>query len=701
MMAEPFYTMRHNHDIAASERLAGWSTMADHLLPCDAYERLAVLLTTEFEGLGQNGGVGTYYRELARALSGSGWTIILVILGGFLKVDSQSPPSNVDCLIDLVHVDELLLLTPLHLAMRAAVASDPNQLTGLNCLIFLQALAARYPEVPIFAEFHEMFGFGCLSAMARKVGLLGDNVSIGVTMHSGHEWIYEANRAILNRDNREFLRIANREEQSFFDATLPMYPSDSLNQIVCSYGWRTAHAKRLPYFVPVLDPAGDDQPPISRSLVPELIFFGRLEERKGLIEFIDAVLELAAIGTGSFCVTFLGKSIPLFSAHLPRTTSHAYIAQRLGGRVPFQVFSDRSSDDAIAYVKESTAAVVCLASPTDNFPNAALEMGQIPIPLVVSDTVGFHQTLSLVNRVDGLFWFEPGSVGSLQRQLHAALLALGDVPFRVASRAQLLQINRDLLCERLQLIDHSFLPNPSEKLEQECLIVDHGMSADASRAFHHALGEAKRLGKAYILSSLSGSVPGLSGQVELLQAAECARADLVLVSESLTTGVRCCDAVSIADILAVDYQPPGCILLRSGAFASLPLLTAGSVLQLHRQLLAAAIVTGAAVAMLPYPLIDRPAIPPTPTRMVEDTVDQVRLTRFLATIPPERYVARALFHLALSVQQAETAYRFLSPEDSLRRLLAKAPAYFALSGRLVIRRYRRSLRQWLDGLGRT
>jgi glycosyltransferase involved in cell wall biosynthesis len=678
------------------ERQLSFSAKGLASLPEQPFQKLGVLLSTEYEGLGRNGGVGTYYRELASALSSAGWTTLLVLLGGFLRDDHHVPPASVDGIIDLTQVGELLDLQPVHRAMLQGTKSDPNQTTGLSCLFLLQALQAHYPRCHIYAEFHEMFGFGYLSAKARRAGVLGGRVSIGVTMHSGHEWIYDANRAILDQPNQPFLRIAAREEQSFFDATLPMYPSDSLHGIVRSYGWRTSRAVRIPYFIPARNLPADT--PLAGSVrgLTEIIFFGRLEERKGLFEFIEAVRELAFSREGTFTVTFLGKSIQLFSPHLGRVTSHAYINSRLKGVVRFQVLSDRSSDQAIDHVSMSPAAVICLASPTDNFPNAALEMGQIPQPLVVSDTVGFHQTLSLVERTEGIFWFEPGSARSLKLQLEAALTDVGASTFSVAGRSRIQQINRRLLHERLQLIDSSFMATPEVAAGPAPLQIAYNQDADPSRTFAEALAAAESGGFEFLLSGHPLNLPGAGGQAELLEAGQQSDADLIYSSEARADQIRCCDALSIVDLLALDYDPPTCLLIRREAFAALPAPCARTVDQLHRQLLAAALTMDLDSVVLPYPLqLASGAASAEERSPVDKEDDQVRLSRFLASLPPERIGSRTLFHLVLSVQQLESSCRQIQPDTSLRSILVRLPTYLALTARAVAGRYRRALRRRL------
>ena len=138
-----------------------------------------------------------------------------------------------------------------------------------------------------------------------------------------------------------------------------------------------------------------------------MVFFGRLEERKGLCTFLEALHVLPPTLRRTLHVLFLGKILPLYSASLAHMDSRQYIEREIPTDVSYSILSDLYSAEALHYVHEQRCPVVCLASPQENFPNTALEMGQLPVKLVVSDTGGFRETLELVKRSAGLYWFDP------------------------------------------------------------------------------------------------------------------------------------------------------------------------------------------------------------------------------------------------------------------------------------------------------
>jgi O-antigen biosynthesis protein len=186
-----------------------------------------------------------------------------------------------------------------------------------------------------------------------------------------------------------------------------------------------------------------------------LIFFGRLEERKGLRTFVEAIKQLDPITLKKIHITFLGKVVSLFSAELKELNSEQYIQREFEKRVSYNIISNFFSKQANEYIKSLDHPIICLTSPQENFPNTALEMGQIPAVLVVSDTGGFRETLQLVRRTSGLYWFRPKDSLSLAEAIEEAI---GNHPEEVSvvARDTLEQINSDLLDQKLDHIEKAF-----------------------------------------------------------------------------------------------------------------------------------------------------------------------------------------------------------------------------------------------------
>ncbi len=210
---------------------------------------VCLLFSTEFDGLYKNGGIGTYYRQIAKNFRRQGWYVVLVNLGP--PASCQVPATlDADTILNAHHFLDHLECDHDTKSMLEHKQADWAVETSLKCFAYVRAAVRLFPDQKIYAEFPEMFAPGYETAKASESGLLGKNCIVGVTMHSGHEWIFEANKAILAQNNSYFLNVSTREEQSFAAADLPMFPSDSLHEITKSFGWRLGKAQKLPYFVP-------------------------------------------------------------------------------------------------------------------------------------------------------------------------------------------------------------------------------------------------------------------------------------------------------------------------------------------------------------------------------------------------------------------------------------------------------------------
>jgi hypothetical protein len=272
-------------------------------------------------------------------------------------------------------------------------------------------------------------------------------------MHSGHEWVFEANEKYTDDDPARLWQLCFYERASFEAADLVFFPSHFLKNKVESFGWNTGRAVHLPYFIPIVDldgPPRNDLAKVDAQRIP-LVFFGRLEERKGLCTFIDAVKALEPHLQQETQLVFVGKVVPLYSRPLRHLDSRAYLDRELSGVVPYVILSDLYSVDAIRYVNSLKSPVVCLTSPQENFPNSALEMGQLPLRLVVSDTGGFRETLGMIGRSSGLYWFEPKNARALSDAIGRALQSDGEPP-KAPSRREVIEVNRALLARKLGYI---------------------------------------------------------------------------------------------------------------------------------------------------------------------------------------------------------------------------------------------------------
>ncbi|MHC5861759.1 glycosyltransferase [Nostoc sp.] len=427
-----------------------------------AVARIALLVTTEYEGIFRNGGIGTYYRTLSEKLAAEDFYVVLLLCQSQVKFGGESTIPALKHIFSTSECMDVLELQPTHLAILSQLQDGEWVDYESYCaLFFAQAIATTFPNTYIYIEFPEMLGLGYRTVQAKRSRVLGENYVVAVTLHSGQEWLQEAHARYTHSHPDWFWQTSHYEQYSFEQADLAFFLSHFLKEKVEKYGWKTSHAKHLPYCFSVIEQPlktitlrKDLQWLVDEDKIP-LIFFGRLEERKGLFTFLEAIGLLESNVVEKVHIIFVGKNIELQAEGLQGLDSQQYIKQKLSSNCCYSIVTDLFSQEAIQLVNLLRCAIVCLTSSQENFPHTALEMGQLPVSLIVADTGGFRETLNLIGRTDGVRWFIPENVRSLAQAMIQAISAYPE-KLGVPMREFLLFVNECLLNQRFEYMNQAF-----------------------------------------------------------------------------------------------------------------------------------------------------------------------------------------------------------------------------------------------------
>ena len=475
-----------------------------------APEPIAILVTSEYERIFRNGGIGTYYATLSQKLAAEGYYIILILCQTQKLFHEESTVPSIRHIFSVYEAEKVLELQPVHRGILSQFKEwEWVESESYRVLFFIQAIAAHFNQSSIYIEFPDLCGLGYRTIQAKRSGLLGKNCITAVTLHSGQEWLNEAHeRYNIEGEWNWFKNIYSYEQYPFENADLAFFLSYFMEEKVKGYGWKTSHAVHLPYCFPIVSPLDNRRPLLTkfvlnlkRQQIP-IIFFARLEERKGLLTFIEAIQQLGQKISSQIYILFLGKSVPLHSTPIQQQDSQQYIEQELGGKFSYTILSDLFSKEAIALVHELAPAIVCLTSPQENFPNTALEMGQLPVSLVVSDTGGFRETLNLINRSNSVRWFDPGNSQSLACKIASAIAAYPEMP-SPPEQEFLEQVNQCLFNQRLEYMKQAFSevspsPAPSAKKDvSEAHLL--GMTSSQEQIFLQDYAENQYSGQGEII----------------------------------------------------------------------------------------------------------------------------------------------------------------------------------------------------------
>ena len=168
----------------------------------------------------------------------------------------------------------------------------------------------------------------------------------------------------------------------------------------------------------------DSAPRQKRKKIREIVFFGRLEIRKGLKLFCDALDELCADrAQRNFEVTFLGKETQLYGR-----SSIGYISDRSKAwSVPWHLVANKYQEAAIDYLRGDGRLAV-MSSLADNFPNTVLECVGAGVPLLASNVGGIPEIIDSADTEKVCFEPRPDVLAERMR------MRLTMAPFRRARR---------------------------------------------------------------------------------------------------------------------------------------------------------------------------------------------------------------------------------------------------------------------------
>lgn len=248
-------------------------------------------------------------------------------------------------------------------------------------------------------HFPDNSGIGYFSVLAKYEGLALQDSKIIVGLHGPEvEWAGMLNKKLPHDRYSLDLGFFERRTAEMADAVVA--PSDYILEYLRSRGWQMPEATYVIPNVVSLDtidynPASNVQP------ITELVFFGRLEERKGTRLFIRA-LELIysndssdALSTVSK-ITFLGKDVSDVST---RSDTSALIEQALkaihdytDAEFEIRFIKKAGREEALTYLQHPSRLAVIPAL-ADNSPSTVLECISHSIRFIASSVGGIPELI--------------------------------------------------------------------------------------------------------------------------------------------------------------------------------------------------------------------------------------------------------------------------------------------------------------------
>ena len=340
-------------------------------------------ISTELVGARNNGGIGTAQTNLAKTLAAGGHQVTILY---FRKPDRP--------------------LTDQLRAYYAGLGIEIVQNEDFDKDFYGRG-RIRYPygtyewlRTQSFDVVHapELHAYLYYALLAKRLGLAFANTIFVIGTHCSSEWLAELNHTSLS--DKDQLIAPYMERAGVAMADVVWSPSHYLLDWMREANWPLGDNcwfRRLSYLpYEGLEPDASAGAPIT-----ELVFFGRLQKRKGVELFCDAIDRLQPLIRGlgrPFKVTFLGDN---YLAQTGLTADfHTRRAAAWGHEV--LLIEDYDVPRALAYLSQPGRLAV-VPSLSDNSPNTIHECLLYKIPFAASNIGGIPELVAESDRDRVLF----------------------------------------------------------------------------------------------------------------------------------------------------------------------------------------------------------------------------------------------------------------------------------------------------------
>lgn len=367
--------------------------------PVEADLPRVCIVTGELVGPHKNGGLGTSMTGLAELLAAYGLDVTILYTGA---VSDDTLPAW-----QARYRQAGITLRGLQEWQPSRVVGPMAAMSWTNAWSVYEILGSLAFDV---IHFNDTVGEGVYCLVAKKVGLAFSETLLTVALHSPTEWILRSNAHVPNWLG--FALFVTAERISIAAADLLWGPSRYLLDWIDRNGYaQPAAVFNQQYVVPTgeLFAPGRDKciaaavPPDIRAprRPTEIVFFGRLEERKGLRLFTSALTRIGdELERRGVSVLFMGKA-----GHVGETMGDAFIASRCGPwRFKWRIEPGFGQREAVDYLRAADCVAV-MASPVDNSPCTIYEALQFGIPFIAARTGGIPELIHPDDQPRHLFDF--------------------------------------------------------------------------------------------------------------------------------------------------------------------------------------------------------------------------------------------------------------------------------------------------------
>ncbi|HRW64221.1 MAG TPA: glycosyltransferase [Candidatus Competibacter sp.] len=264
-------------------------------------------------------------------------------------------------------------------------------------------------------HFSESKGYGFFSFLAKQQGLYFKDTIMCISIHNPSSWHRVGIKAYT--ESLENVELDFLERESVAMADIVVSSNFYLLDWIRGEGWRLPEQIWIHPNLSNMDEQTSKVDSVKLLAVNELVFFGQLEWRKGVILFCDAVDKLEETGLCDFKVTFLGKT-----ATINGQDSESYLRKRTSNwSWPVRFITDMDQHGAIRYLSSGLRMAV-IPSLLENSPHAVQNCLYAGVPFLASNVGGTSELIFPEDRPHALFAIRADQIADkLQKALREGI----------------------------------------------------------------------------------------------------------------------------------------------------------------------------------------------------------------------------------------------------------------------------------------
>lgn len=330
------------------------------------YFKKIAIVTPHYSGPTHNSGVGSSCAALAEHLAQEGHSVDVLFASG------ESDEDESFHYWQLENLRKNIRLESIHEAGTLVVSSLPVRKAYAVYLI----LKERQYDI---IHFQDTGGLGYFCFMAKEQGLSFLRTTLCVTLHGPREWVLEATG--MKPLSEKLLFEMDAEKKSIELADVLISPSQHILNWIIRRKWKIPSETYVePNLVTVRKFGRKKSPDFNH-----LIFFGRLETRKGIELFCDSLKLLPRAIQERLRISFLGMP-----GQVGASTAEDYLSQNL--KLDHRIFPNFNQTEAFEYIQRSGGLVV-IPSLEESLGLTVLECLELGVPFVASSIPAFKESI--------------------------------------------------------------------------------------------------------------------------------------------------------------------------------------------------------------------------------------------------------------------------------------------------------------------